>query len=506
MSSDKIGKIMLPKIKLPKIKGHARIELTDVKTGKKEVIEHDNLVTNAVENYISRWAWLLGSYNVYSGTNTSPTKDFFFPLWQKMFGGLRLYDTELTESVNNVEYPSIAEAQLTGYAAAGIYSDGRDTMRGDYNQNESESLVNGYKFVFDFPTDRANGEIACLCLTSQLGGFHGNKISLYGSMAGNANITTDESQGSYRGMGANMSPSEPRPLFVCHMGQISAACTIKMYWDSDGNLCTINCLRTAQNELTFYRRVWPFSKVGIDGYTYPDGAKNIELATVDISGIIGFTSFNTLNRNTPVFWDGEDGYYYGNVGKYDGNGTNKLLKISATDYTVQVLATSSSNDAVFNTNYVQNNNSTGSHGYLSSRWVVYGNYFYILYSSKLYKVNKSSFEKEEIGSYSVFNIYKIGNQIVVGGRYLLNTNTDELVDTKLTWSLYGDEYGGAILHIEDVVAEFSGGSILRNGSSRWEPVVIPYPFKLATINNLDTPVTKTAAKTMKITYTLTYAE
>ena len=34
------------------MKGHAKIELTNVETGEKRVIEHDNMITNAVAELI----------------------------------------------------------------------------------------------------------------------------------------------------------------------------------------------------------------------------------------------------------------------------------------------------------------------------------------------------------------------------------------------------------------------------------------------------------------------
>lgn len=44
-----------------------------------------------------------------------------------------------------------------------------DSTVGTYNENESGIIENGkgYRHVWDFGTDKSNGEISCICLTTK---------------------------------------------------------------------------------------------------------------------------------------------------------------------------------------------------------------------------------------------------------------------------------------------------------------------------------------------------
>ena len=150
------------------LKGTTKIELTNVKTGEKEVIEKDNLVTNAVASILDNpFAWQLKtSYSGhYFGGN-------ILPLCPKLFGGILLYEDAIPESVDQLFAQSTNK--LVGYSSNNVNSK-TDIMRGSMNLNESGPLDSndGYRFVFDFTTAQANGTISSVGLTSQWGGMVG---------------------------------------------------------------------------------------------------------------------------------------------------------------------------------------------------------------------------------------------------------------------------------------------------------------------------------------------
>ena len=81
--------------KLPKFKGHVKITLHNCRTGKNEVIEGENIVTNAVRDLLA--ANYLGAvdYNKIFGADG---------LWRKWFGGVLLYEqAHPTQTVGGVE-------------------------------------------------------------------------------------------------------------------------------------------------------------------------------------------------------------------------------------------------------------------------------------------------------------------------------------------------------------------------------------------------------------------
>ena len=154
------------------LKGKTIIELTDVNTGEKEVIEENNMVTNAINDLFNTFPNLLNSYLIYRGGSFSSYGQNleFLKLYEVLLGGILLFDSQIEEKPENTYAP--ASANLVG---CGVYAHQNSTgnrKRGNYNQSESEfnEEQRYMKFVYDFSTSQANGTIASVCLTSYMGG------------------------------------------------------------------------------------------------------------------------------------------------------------------------------------------------------------------------------------------------------------------------------------------------------------------------------------------------
>lgn len=137
-------------------KGNTKIELTNIHTGKKEIIEKHNTFTNAIPK-------LLEYYNegatfpIYYNDSNHP----FLPLDTRGLSGIYLYSEQLDERTTQVSELD----NIVGYAGSQADTSGSKYM-GSLNTNESKKLDNGYKYVWDFGTDRANGTISAVGLTS----------------------------------------------------------------------------------------------------------------------------------------------------------------------------------------------------------------------------------------------------------------------------------------------------------------------------------------------------
>lgn len=150
------------------IKGSATIELTNA-DGSKEIYKHDNMITNAVQDLCmsqrGEMATILKIVN--NGDSYA----------QALFGGLLLFDETLDTDANNYFIPT---AKCTGYASQDAYA-GLDTCRGSFNASEGGVQPDGsYKFVWDFATSQANGTIKSLALCPNVMGKIGltsSKIS-----------------------------------------------------------------------------------------------------------------------------------------------------------------------------------------------------------------------------------------------------------------------------------------------------------------------------------------
>ena len=146
------------------IKGQAKIELTDVNTGKKSVVRHDNMVTNAITKFFNNCGPHANPFE--SGTDSGNKKYFTNPknsFVTELFGGLYLFDGALDESDPN-DYAIPSNVSCVGYGARGANSS-INTMLGSYNEAESGLQEDGsYRFVWDFLTSQANGVISSLAL------------------------------------------------------------------------------------------------------------------------------------------------------------------------------------------------------------------------------------------------------------------------------------------------------------------------------------------------------
>lgn len=147
------------------MKGKTIIELTDVKTKKKEVLKDNNLVTDVLEKILALNP---------NGLLTNINKDTFYPIVEKIVGGILLFKDKITED-KNTSFVSTSN-ECIGYAGQ-VEGVQENPLQGSFNKQESKATSNGYKFVWDFGTSKANGKISSVCLTNAKagGGYFGTK-------------------------------------------------------------------------------------------------------------------------------------------------------------------------------------------------------------------------------------------------------------------------------------------------------------------------------------------
>ena len=147
------------------MKGKTIIELTDVKTKKKEVLKDGNLVTDVLEKILTLNP---------NGLLTNINKDTFYPIVEKIVGGILLFKDKITED-KNTSFVSTSN-ECIGYAGQ-VEGVQENSLQGSFNKQESKATSNGYKFVWDFGTSKANGKISSVCLTNAKagGGYFGTK-------------------------------------------------------------------------------------------------------------------------------------------------------------------------------------------------------------------------------------------------------------------------------------------------------------------------------------------
>ena len=502
------------------LKGTTKIELTNVKTGEREVIEKDNLVTDAVPSILDNvFGWQL---------KNNPTNSTFsgnvLPLCPNLFGGILLYENTIPEEAGRLYAQT--ENPLIGYSSNNV-NEKNDTMRGSMNQTESGELEthDGYRFVFDFATSQANGTIGSVCLTSKWGGMAG-----YGS-------TEWENTQS--------------PVVIRESGDMSLdagyAYLSAISYDADRDVMT-SVYVSGQNNITVVRirmntKTWKLSSK----MKLIDAAQILDTQIIETRTFAGASASGRDRFYN--FCDGGDGYVWGfeHAGGAEGNSTGNAsinwIKIKIDDLTFEegnwsidaqlyAMGNHTTDPSTRDTyKYCEASNSVIADGYLCC---------FDYNCTGIYKINLSNVTDAKF-------IEHPDKQVAVYSRNSSNSNVAyyhgvanlKLAGNKVcNWSgwINGDTFvkiNGYAKHGANTSSELSDGWLKAvvsqgypfcnsagqygvnigafllmydaEGYSTTAPVyanlllISPY---LATINNLPTPVQKTADKTMKITYIL----
>ena len=154
------------------IKGKATIQIIDEKSGEMvREIHEENMITNAVDTILNPPDYIETGMDAENDRSYNPLRDYLGNLADTAFRGVIVCRDKIPENGNNMMLPWTNEE--VGHA--GISNTNTDTTIGTYNSNESGRIENGkgYRHVWDFASDKANGEIGCICLTTKDGGTCG---------------------------------------------------------------------------------------------------------------------------------------------------------------------------------------------------------------------------------------------------------------------------------------------------------------------------------------------
>lgn len=152
------------------VEGRTKIILTDVKTGKKKTLEHKNTFQSS---------YIAAQLRAFGACNNNPWNNSTWagrPLWRNLCGGIFLFRDAITAPA---EYMPAGNLMVAN-GSFGVENNGNPPELGSYNSIESSTSGNGtISLVWDWGTSQGNGTIACVCLTSELGGYIG-----YGNESG----------------------------------------------------------------------------------------------------------------------------------------------------------------------------------------------------------------------------------------------------------------------------------------------------------------------------------
>ncbi len=442
------------------MKGQTIIELTDVKSGKKEKYVDNNMITNALSEILKTRGFIANA-----GVDQNN-------LIKTLLGGIVLFDDVLTESVNTLQPPT--SVNMVGNAAMDVTSSDAVTEMGSFNENESGwQADNSYVAVYDFNTSQANGDIACVCLTSDVGGYIG-----YGNKTSGETKATRKSIYAYSGTqnGYTLLDGYKCCFADYNNSKVDVIPSEQITDTSSENYC----LKT--KKLKLETRKIPLKEVSIRGTkTSWVKASEREVTLPD-----EFCQSQTRGINVVECEDKL--YLFHNFTLY---GQPQTWSSGGIIYAVEI-------DRSYNVTLITLTNTVGAD---ISRPKFFVNSGYVIVQSwgeydptniwYRFAISDSSSIDLPTPIIDITRIEYNANGRLFSGNVVLNVIEGETAYTN-----------ASVIGVSDIPGQVIGSPLsMRQGS--YECNILNTALYLASINNLETPVTKTASKTMKITYRIT---
>ena len=474
---------------MAKLNGVATIELTNP-DGSVETHVHENMITNAVSNILSSNC----------GGNLNVNSPGLSPLSQ-MFGSVLLFENTITENVATT-FPPQAPMGWAGY----LVNTSVFAKRGSANITETGPLSDGFKYVWDFSTSQGNGTIASLGLSHGGAGCSNQDDMLNNKdrfkVIGTKNSVWDTSVQS--DITEYNNPFAIDGNFCYSIAKISPGSTsIRIYKSSTAmNSFSLSSINTKQNDIVAY----PTLAVGkyYENISYVDYslASPITIAnyTADYSSAWkNYLSTHVIGNNVYLIY-------------YSPSSRNNI-RIIKIDYT----GTAISDTTVNLPADIWNVRNGYSYDYITDLYLETDGEVYIRCTdNKTYAIDLETkvvrfaynhpSDLDDAPSNKRLNIVdNMGNKSILMVNYLGELH---MITTTMAGKITYNEWSNCISLIDSLVDVTAPISQIKVTDGLYyfpkNRVFMLDTYYLATINNLDTPVTKTSAQTMKITYTLRY--
>ncbi|MBQ6229703.1 MAG: hypothetical protein IJJ74_01120 [Eubacterium sp.] len=467
-----------------KIHGHSTIELTNIHTGEVEKYENDNMVTNALNYYLQD----VGVFN------TSPiyTEDIRNNLIPRLLGGLLLLDTELTESADNIICPSGVKMVGNGAYGHSSGSESEVTEMGTYDQVESHWTSDGKcVMVWSFGTSQANcdtehnQQIKCACLTSANHGYIGE---------GNANSGKSFPRSStYRRNDYSLAGT---PQGISIDGGNYQANRILRASRTSNTITMIDehsLIRTTgyENEhmsetgkLKFVTYKMPIKKLDM---RFGAGFEYIPTTEVEVSLASAFVT--ALNHGNAQLYGKVGDTYYLAVGFASTGGSYIRWNANSNIHVVRI---NSDNSASY---YSVANPSDGNIDFIPNNLILVGNVLMVADNTGTWFVdvtNQADVTHSDLGA-GAFDLVYPEQGVAFGDSVKVDIGERKVYYANL-WRNSGNNTASyQFLSDNPLTNAYMGNGQLYKTTNY-----------LATINNLQSPVVKTAEKTMKVTYVLSF--
>jgi len=444
------------------IHGKTKIELYNPNTKIKQIIREENTFQNSVlQNYFK-------SNGIY---NTNPFLDSNFrgrDTWINIVGGILLFKNSIDISGGAVPFmPSGNQMVGNGsYEVSNGSSSSDPSEMGSWNASESSASSSAITQVYDWATDQGNGTIGSICLTSRVGGYIG-----YGNASG-----------KYKGLMSMYQDQSSNGMD----GGVSNDGAIQYH------------IRISNGHLVVQKAYIGASSMSVFNGFAKESSFDIEEIGDDIWGLANASNTDYQSYYTDII-DGKI-RFVPNV--YGTSGSSRNVAPSGEYYFYEY---DIANDTM-SLKHFTNSSTKTLRDYNNSR-------FNLPYSGLFFGNNVVCVLSSTDNTVLFFN-YLTG-ELLHSGNYVWNEDyfpcelSDGLIQLAQSGAnpMYILDMSSWTSKIVNANGQTVGKRLRINGDyllvNRISSNIFANPLYLATINNLQSPVTKTAAQTMKVTYTLT---
>lgn len=459
--------IYSPKIKLPK-KGIMTIELTDVGTGHKQKFEDENMMTNAIEKYFAN-AGLLNYF--YDDAVTRDMVPYFI-------GGILLFNDTLDEDPDKFTIP---EARMVANGRTGYVNNSNPTELGSYSTNESGYIDGNYVLTFDYTTTQGNGTIKSGALTNNMMAFIGTG-NPSGGRKSDQSYTFEGSD--WNGVAYNWCPEGNKLIYKI---------------DSDGYLYKVNNAFGTTGQLSISKCESTLHEINIR-----DRFKTLQtFSNLGSISLPGKTSYD----NACIFCNNGKAY----IARHSESGTwttSNPLIIDEFDETGIVRYTINPPENITL--------------YCSPRYIgcyIYNGYVYIpKYTTSYYTTDGKTAYKIKLSDGTLDSIltfpygfqsawetgsskFKADEGVYYVNGAILNLKNETIYPSN-QYTTYGFDSNANYTVLQE------GNPLFRYVFPAGNTTAHYHLYRsrafLVSINNLETPVTKTSDKTMKVTYRVSF--